>query len=67
MHYKMKMKDVRIKMLKNRIDDPEQYSKMDNLVISGQDVQHRTYARTASNLSIDRHTVQEAGTLGENV
>ena len=54
-------------MLENRIDDLEQYSKIDNLVISGLNVQDRTYARTARNLSIDSHTVQEVGTLEENV
>ena len=61
------MKDIRIKTLENRIDGLEQYSKMDNLVISDLDVLHRTYARTASNLSIDSHTVQESGTLEENM
>ena len=40
---------------------------MDNLVISGLNVQYRTNARTASNLSMDTYTVQEAGTLQENV
>ena len=61
------MKDIRIKMLEDRIDDLEQYSKMDNLVISGLDVQYRTYARTGCNLSIDSYAIQEAGTLEENV
>ena len=28
---------------------------------------YRTYARTASNLSMDSHTVQENGTLEENM
>ena len=32
------MKDIRIKTLENKIDDLEQYSKMDNLVISGLNV-----------------------------
>ena len=36
------MKDIRIKMLENRIDDLEQYSKIDILVISGLEVQYRT-------------------------
>ena len=61
------MKDIMIKTLENRIDDLEQYSKMDNVIISGLNVQYRTYARTASNLPIDNYSVQEAGTLEENV
>ena len=40
---------------------------MDNLIISGLSVQYRTYARTASNLPMDKYAVQEAGTLEENV
>ena len=36
------LKDIRIETLENRIDDLEQYSKMDNLVISGLNVQYRT-------------------------
>ena len=35
--------------------------------ISALSVQNRTCARTASNLSMDRYAVQEAGTLEENV
>ena len=35
---KYEMKNIRVKTLENRIDDLEQYSKMDNLVISGLDV-----------------------------
>ena len=54
-------------MLEKRIDNFQQYSKKDNLVISGLNVQHRTYVRTASNLSIDSYTVQEAGTSEENM
>ena len=54
-------------MLENRIDDLKQYSKMDNVIISGLNVQYRTYARTASNLPMDNYSVQEAGTLEENV
>ena len=61
-HYKKKMKDIKIKTLEKRIDDFEQYSKMDNLIISALNVQHRTYARTASNMPIDNYTAQEAGT-----
>ena len=61
------MKDINIKTLENRIDDLEQYSKMDNVIISGLNVQYRTYARTVSNLPIDNYSVQEAGTLEENV
>ena len=61
------MKDIMIKMLENKIDDLELYSKMDNLIISGLNVQFITCMRTASNLPIGNYTVQEAGTLDENV
>ena len=61
------MKDIRIKTLENGIDDLEQYSKMDNIVISGVNVQHRTYARTSSNFTMDSYTVQEACASKENV
>ena len=40
---------------------------MDSLIISGLNVQHRTYARTASNLPMNNYAVQEAGTSEENV
>ena len=62
-----KMKDIRIETLENRIDDLEQYSKIDNVIISGLSVQRRAYVRTASNLPMDKYSVQEAGTLEENV
>ena len=61
------MKDIRIKTHENRIYDLEQYSKMDNVIISSLNVQYRTYARTASNFPMDNYSVQEAGTLEENV
>ena len=57
----------RIKTLEKRIDDLEQYSKKDNLITYGLNVQHKTYVRTASNLPIDNYTFQEDGTLEENV
>ena len=40
---------------------------MDNVLIYGLNVQHRTYTRTANNLPMDNHCVQDAGTLEENV
>ena len=55
---KSEMKNIRSEMLEKRIDDLEQYSKMDNLIISGLNVQYRTYARTACNLSMDSYAVQ---------
>ena len=64
---KNEMKDIRIKTLEKKIDDLEQYSKMDTLNLSGLNVQNITYARTASNLSMHNYIVHEAGTLRENV
>ena len=61
------MKNIRIKTLEKIIDDLEQYSKMENLIISGLNTQYGTYARNARNLPIGNYTVQEAGTLEENL
>ena len=55
------MKDITIKTLESRIDDHKQYSRMDSLFISSQKFMYRTYARTASNLSIESYAVQETG------
>ena len=39
-----KEKNVKIKELEKRVNDLEQYSKMDNLIISGFNVQYKSYA-----------------------
>ena len=39
------MKDIRIKTHENRIDDLEQYSKMDNVIISGLNVRDPVFLR----------------------
>ena len=61
------MINIKIKTLEKRIDELEQYSKKDNLIISCLNVQYRIYSRTTSNLPMDNYTVQEVGTLEENM
>ena len=61
------MKDIWIITLENRIADLEQYSKIDNVIISGLNFQYGTDTRTASNLPMGNDSVKEAGTLEENV
>ena len=41
----IKDKDKKIEELERRVDDLEQYSRMDDLVISGLETTHRSYAR----------------------
>lgn len=45
----MREKDVRISTLEQRIDELEQYTRRDDLVITGIKTRHRTYARAAAN------------------
>ena len=42
---KIKEKDKRIEDLERRVDEMEQYSHIDNLIISGFKITHQTYAR----------------------
>ena len=44
----LKEKDVKISELENRVDDLEQYTRMDDLIINGLTVRHRSYARAVS-------------------
>lgn len=44
----IKEKDKTIEELERRVDDLEQYTRMDDLVISGLETAHRTYARTTA-------------------
>lgn len=41
-------RDQRIELLEQRIDDLEQYSRADDLIITGLDTKHRSYARAAA-------------------
>ena len=41
-------KDVKIKSLESRLEDLEQYTRRDDLVISGMKMTHKTYSRAAS-------------------
>ena len=43
-----RQKDERIVCLENRLDALEQYTRMDDLVVSGLALKHRTYARAAA-------------------
>lgn len=43
----IKHKDQRIEMLEQRVDDLEQYSRADDLVITGLETKHQSYARAA--------------------
>lgn len=44
----VKEKDKKIDSLERRIDDLEQYTRMEDLIISRLDTTHRTYARTTA-------------------
>ena len=44
------------KELEKRVNDLEQYSKMDNLIISGFNVQYKSYVRSVSTHDVDEHT-----------
>ena len=51
-----KEKNLKIKELEKRVNDLEQYSKMDNLIISDFNVQYKSYARSVSTHDVDEHT-----------
>ena len=51
-----KEKNLKIKELVKRVNDLEQYSMMDNLIISGFNVQYKSYARSVSTHDVDEHT-----------
>lgn len=52
----IKEKDKKTEELERRVDNLEQYTRMDNLVISGLQTTHRTYARIAAG---DNEVTQE--------
>lgn len=43
----IKQKDQKMEMLEQRVDDLEQYSRADDIVITGLETKHRSYARAA--------------------
>ena len=48
--------NFKIKELEKRVIVLEQYSKMDNLIISGVNVQYKSYARSVSTHDVDEYT-----------
>ena len=44
----LKEKDTKISELENRVDDLEQYTRIDDLIISGLTVRHRSYSRAVT-------------------
>lgn len=64
-------KDKKIGLLESRIEDLEQYSRIDDIIITGLATKHQTYARataTASNANTDAEAPQEElATLEEKV
>ncbi|ROL43579.1 hypothetical protein DPX16_13510 [Anabarilius grahami] len=57
----VKEKDKRIEGLERRIDDLEQNSRMEDLIISGLETTHRTYASTVARDKVG----EDAGTHSE--
>ncbi len=41
----LKEKDQKIEVLERRVDELEQYTRMEDLIISGLETKHRTYAK----------------------
>ena len=64
-------KDKRINELETRIDDLEQYSRKDNIIITGFNYQHLSYARAANPnqeaLSHENSTENERVSLEDQV
>lgn len=64
----IKEKDERIVNLERKVDDLEQYTRMDDIIITGLETRHQTYARAAT--SIDKGEdapAHELQTLEEQV
>lgn len=47
----IKQRDQRIEFLEQRVDDLEQYSRAEDIIITGLETKHRSYARVASSAS----------------
>ena len=55
-----KKKDIKISALEKRVNDLEQYTRQDDIIISGYKSKHQTYARRAgSNLEVDNANAPE--------
>lgn len=52
-------RDKRIAELEQKVDDLEQYTRRDDLVITGLDVKHRSYARVAANINTTEDSPHE--------
>lgn len=55
----MREKDARISTLEQRIDELEQYTRRDDLVITGIKTRHRTYARMTANAETTEDALRE--------
>ncbi len=55
---KLKKKDDQIKELEKRLDDVEQYYRMDDLIISGLKTRHRAYSNVAAGNNADDTTAE---------
>ena len=64
---KLKAKDETIKKLEIRLDDAEQYSRIDDVIISGLKTRHQSYAKAAAANSTDEPTLTETETLESQV
>ena len=61
-------KDKKITELERRVDDLEQYSRMDDLMISGLATTHKTYSRAAAGSGVDEEpTLDEQESLENQV
>ena len=69
LHALLKAKDGKIAGLERRIDDLEQYSRMDDVIISGLRIKPRSYARAAAaaNSGTDDPSPEEQQTTEEQV
>lgn len=52
-------RDKKIVELEKKVDDLEQYTRRDELVITGLDLKHRTYARVTANINTTEDSSQE--------
>lgn len=50
----VKEKEKTIDDLQQRLDDLEQYARREDVVLSGLDVKHRTYARAVAGVKVER-------------
>ena len=51
----MLKKDEKIKNLEERVEDLEQYTRQDDVIITGLKTEHQTWARKVNNASVDNH------------